>query len=396
MVALPVLTHCHHRRTGLAIPPLKGTEILPIGIGHGINKIVAGDGLAVMALKIQIHAFSEPGFTQHAIEHADHFGTFVVHRNGVEVVHFHHFLRADGVRHGATVFSKLHRLDDTCFTDPGCRRARPVGTELLITKHRQAFFEAELEPVPAGDPVTGPVVKVFVGNNAGNIVVVTVGGRIVVSQDVLGVKQIQAFVFHGAHVEEVHRDNHVAVQVVFQTVVFFVPLHRGLEASHGVSGLQATAFINVYFQQYITATGRSVMVAQAVKVTGHQGKQVARLGKRVVPGSKMAATVQIATVNEIAVGEQLRVTLLITNHLGGINSQYIGAILEIGDAAEAFGFTLRAKGTTGFIQTFQSGVSCRVNFGDDRQLSAVCVNIQHQLAGIKTRLNGFAVDFQCQ
>jgi hypothetical protein len=38
--------------------------------------------------------------------------------------------------------------------------------ELLVAEDRQAFFQAELEPVAAGDAVAGPVVEVLVADHA--------------------------------------------------------------------------------------------------------------------------------------------------------------------------------------------------------------------------------------
>ncbi|MNI33812.1 hypothetical protein D3C81_1108700 [compost metagenome] len=60
-----------------------------------------------MTLEIQLDAFLELLFAQQRVQHADHFGSFLIHRQGVEVVHFDHFVRTNGVRHRAGVFGEL-------------------------------------------------------------------------------------------------------------------------------------------------------------------------------------------------------------------------------------------------------------------------------------------------
>ncbi len=58
------------------------------------------------------------------------------------------------------VGAQVHRVDD-----PLDGMAARVAGELLVAIHRQPLLETQLEPVAAGDPVAGPVVKVFVGDD---------------------------------------------------------------------------------------------------------------------------------------------------------------------------------------------------------------------------------------
>ena len=52
-----------------------------------------------------------------------------------------------------------------------------VGREFLVAEDGEAFLEAELEPVAAGDAIAGPVVEVLVGDDAFDGFEVGVGGR---------------------------------------------------------------------------------------------------------------------------------------------------------------------------------------------------------------------------
>ena len=60
-----------------------------------------------MAFKVQLHPFLEVFFTQQGVQHADHFGTLFIDRQGVEVVHLDNHIRTDRVGHRAGVFGKL-------------------------------------------------------------------------------------------------------------------------------------------------------------------------------------------------------------------------------------------------------------------------------------------------
>ena len=58
------------------------------------------------------------------------------------------------------------------------RRADNVGRKLLVAKHRQSFLQRELEPIAASHAITGPVVKVLVSDDTGNIFQVSVRGAL--------------------------------------------------------------------------------------------------------------------------------------------------------------------------------------------------------------------------
>ena len=63
------------------------------------------------------------------------------------------------------IFGKLPpaQVDDVRYAFD--RGGAHVGRELRVAENRQAFLEAELEPVPAGDAVARPVVEILMGDD---------------------------------------------------------------------------------------------------------------------------------------------------------------------------------------------------------------------------------------
>ena len=61
-----------------------------------------------------------------------------------------------------------------------------------IAEDGEAFLEAELEPVAAGDAVAGPVVEVLVGHDAHDALEITVRGRLGFREHILGVEDVES------------------------------------------------------------------------------------------------------------------------------------------------------------------------------------------------------------
>src|SRR5690606_25794901 len=133
-------------------------------------------------------------------------------RGGVEIADFLVAVGPDGVGHGAGVFGELRQPQGVHVVDaldgPGAgglggRQAlgQHVGGEFLVAEDRQSFFQGQLEPVAAGDAVAGPVVEVFVADHGFDAAVGGVRGCVGVGQDVGGIEDVQALVFHRPHVE---------------------------------------------------------------------------------------------------------------------------------------------------------------------------------------------------
>ena len=74
----------------------------------------------------------------------------------------------------AGVLRELARAERPHVLDPLHRLATLLGGECLIAEDRQPLLETELEPVAAGYPIAGPVVEVFVGDDALDALVVGV------------------------------------------------------------------------------------------------------------------------------------------------------------------------------------------------------------------------------
>jgi len=219
------------------IPGHEGGEVVAVGVCHGGDKILAGHGLAVVALEVEIQALAEAVPAHQGLDHADHFRALFIDRGGVEIVDFLIDPGPDGVGHGARVFRVLGRPQAPHFPDAGHRGIVPVKAEFLIPENGQAFLQRELEPVPAGDPVPGPVVAVLMGDDPVDIFKIPVRGHVRPGQHVFGVENVEALVFHGPHVEVPHGHDHVMVQVTFQAEAFFVPGHGLFQGRHGVIAL---------------------------------------------------------------------------------------------------------------------------------------------------------------
>ena len=131
--------------------------------------------------------------------------------------------------------------------------ARHVLAELLVAENGQTLFERKLEPILAGDSVSCPIVKILMANDTLNVGIVSIGccGR--VGQHVFGVENIEAFIFHGAHVEVAGGHNHEAFEVKWQTESGFIPHHTGHEGVHGVFGFVQISGSNKNLQQVFFA-----------------------------------------------------------------------------------------------------------------------------------------------
>ena len=66
-------------------------------------------------------------------------------------------------------------------------------------------------------------------NHALNVCEILVCGSGLVGKNVLGVEDVQAFVFHRAHVEVRSGDDHETVKVQAQTKAVFIPRDTGNE-----------------------------------------------------------------------------------------------------------------------------------------------------------------------
>ena len=82
----------------------------------------------------------------------------------------------------------------------------------------------------------------------------------------------------------------------------------------------------------------------------------------------MAAIVKITAGNQVAVGEQNRAGMLVTDHGGGEFAHHIRTIGKTGDGAEPLGLALGAIISRRKIQTLKGGVAGGVDSGCNRHL----------------------------
>ena len=104
---------------------------LGVGVGDGLREVVAGDGLAVVALEVQRHALGEAFAAHQGLHHAHDLGALFVHGHGVEVVDLQVLVGPHRVRHRAGVLGELrgaqhaHVLDALDGAGRGARRPGP-------------------------------------------------------------------------------------------------------------------------------------------------------------------------------------------------------------------------------------------------------------------------------
>ena len=389
----------HHQagRAGLAVPALELGQVLGertarVGVCNGLGKVVAGHGLAVVALEIQVHALAETLAAHQGLHHAHHFGAFFIHRDGVEIVDLDILVGAHRVGHGARVFGELGGAQHPHVLDALDRARRRIGTqvhaELLVAKDGQTFFERELEPVAAGDAVAAPVVEILVAHHRFDVGEIGVGGGGAVGQHVFGVEDVEALVLHRAHVEVAGGDDHETLQIERQAKTRFVPSHAGHERVHRVFGFVHVAGAHKHLQQVFGAAAADDALLARHQLAGHQRKQVAGLFVRVDPLGEVAATVQIALFHQVAVAQQHRIGRFVGAQGDAVARHHVRAVQEIGDAAKALGFTLREEGALAHIQTHELGVALWNAGGEDFQVEGLVAFgqvFQHQ---------GFAVHLE--
>ena len=269
--------------------------------------------------------------------------------------------------HGAGIFRELCGAQQGNVFNALDRWRSHVGGELGIPEHGEAFLQAQLEPVTTGDPVAGPVVEVLVGDDGLDALEGGVGRRVLAGQHAGGVENIQALVFHGPHVEVIHRHDHEDIQVVFAAVDVFIPAHGALEGVHGEIALLRVAGLHVHSQVNVTAGTGGEGVFFLYQVSGNQREQISRLGERVFPGDKVAAVFELALLYRVAVGQQYRVSAFIGFNPGAEPGHHIRAVRVESDATEALGLALGTEHSGGLVQTFQPGIVLRLDPGNHLQ-----------------------------
>ena len=77
----------------------------------------------------------------------------------------------------ATIFGKLQSAQKVNIFHPLDGARSHVCGKFRIAKDGKAFFQTELKPISAGDPITRPIVKIFVGHYRFYSLKSCIGGR---------------------------------------------------------------------------------------------------------------------------------------------------------------------------------------------------------------------------
>ncbi len=246
-----------------------------------------------------------------------------------------------------------------------------VGGELVVAVDRQAFLEAELEPVAAGHAVAGPVVEIFVGDDRLDIRIVLVGGDFRVGQHVFVVEDVEPLVLHGAHVEVGDGDDHEDVEVVFAAEHLLVPFHGALQRVHGIGRARLLAVLDIDLQRHLAAGHGDERVFHHAEVAGDQREEVGGLRVRVEPSGEVLAFAIARAAEEIAVGKKQRATRLVGDDVDRVDGQHVRPVGEIGDAAEALGLALRAVDAVGAVEAHQLRVGLGIDHRGDGDLEGL-------------------------
>jgi hypothetical protein len=307
-------------------------QVAAIRIGHRHAEIVAGDGLLVVALEVQVHALAETVAAQQGLIHPHDLGALFVDGDGIKIIDLDKGVGTDRVGHRSGVFRELGLAQGAHLVDAGDGaagvRADHVGREFLVAEHGQAFLQRQLEPVAAGDAVARPVVEVFVAHHGLDALEVDVRGDARIGQHELGVEDVQALVFHRPHVEVADGDDHEAVQVELEVPAFLVPADAVLERLHRVIRLVEVALFHPDLQQGRAAVGQLDVFFLAHEARGDEGEQVGRLLERVFPQRVVAAVGKLALLDQVTVRQQHRILVLVGAQHDGEAGHHVRTVRE--------------------------------------------------------------------
>src|SRR5690554_6500413 len=287
---------------------------MPLGVDgfHGVDEIVAGDRLTVVAPEVLLQPFTKAITAEQRVLHTNDFGAFLVNGGGIEVGYLLIAFGADRMSHRPAVLGKLSEPQCRYVVDTlhgACTRSRRalkaagqhISGKFLISEYRQAFFQGEMEPVAASNPVTCPIMEVFVSYDCLYGAVGSVAGRRRVCKHVGGIEDIQALVFHRAHIEVARGHNHETVQVELQPIALFIPTEGTQEAVHGPLSTVFCSVVAIDLEQYLAAAACAYALLTAREVSCHNGKKVAGLGMRVLPDRLVPTIFEMPRGNQVAV-----------------------------------------------------------------------------------------------
>ena len=269
------------RRPRLMIPARKRAEIAARRLGEAGDEVLDGGRRPVITVEIEIHAPGESRLADQDFQHADDFGAFLVDRRRVEIIDLVIGLRPHIMGERPGVLGKLGGAQGAHIGDALHRARAHVAREFMVAKDREALFEAELEPVAAGDAVAGPVVKIFMRDDGLDMGVIGVGRGRGRGEDIFVVEDVEALVLHRAHVEVGHGDDIEDVEIIFAAEGGLVPGHRPLEGVHGVGRLRLLAMFDMDAELDLAPGSRDEFVVNGAEIAADEGEQIAGLRERI-------------------------------------------------------------------------------------------------------------------
>ena len=287
-----------------------------------------------MAIKVHVQRFGIGVIPHEQFEHANDFCAFLVDRRRVEVVDFLKTFGPHGVGQGALVLGELTAAQFDHIGNPFHRSRAHVRCELAVTVNGQTLFQTQLEPVAAGDAVACPVVEILMRDDRLDPFEVRIGACFWRGQNAGRVEDVQALVFHRAHVEVIDGHDVEDIQIVFATVDLFIPTHRRFQRLHAKGTFVFVAGAHPDVQFHVLAGLRDETIGVVDQITGHQCEQIGGLGPRIVPFGPA-----FALRHWVAVGQQHR-QIAFDPH--GKDAHDIGAVGVIGNLAEALCLALGA------------------------------------------------------
>ncbi len=196
-------------------------------------------------------------------------------------------------------------------------------------------------------------------DNPLDILVIGVGCGVGPGEHITCVEDVEPLVLHRPHVEVADRDDVEHVEIVFEPEHLLVPAHRLLQQLHRMVAFVFVAAAHPDAERHVLAGLRRKAVPDRYEVARDQREQVGRLWVRIDPSGPMPAIRQITGAGRVAVRKQHRKPRLVGTHRHGIARHDVGAVGEIGDAAEPLGFALRAEIAAGGIEPVERGVALR-------------------------------------
>ena len=156
-----------------------------------------------------------------------------------------------------------------------------------------------------------------------------------------------------------------------------------LQRPHGVIAAVLVALADPDRQRHLAARFRDETVAQGDQIAGDQGEQVAGLRVRVGPGNAVPPVGQGLGRAGVAVGQHHGTGGGVGGDGHGEAGHHVGAIGEIGDAAEALGLALGEEGAVGEVEARQFGVGFGVDDGLDREHAGLGRLVDHQRLAVQ-------------